>query len=77
MRFNLIFSGIPDQGQVENTEEVLQTFFKNELDIPDPIPIQIAHRLGVYRESQWKPRSLVAHFQLLKDKDKIKNAAKN
>ncbi|XP_041379819.1 uncharacterized protein LOC121392812 [Gigantopelta aegis] len=76
MRFNLLFSGLPDQGQNENTEEVVKTFIKKELEITEDTPIQVTHRLGPYRQSQSRPRTIVAHFQQLKDKDKIKMAAK-
>ncbi|XP_041361932.1 uncharacterized protein LOC121377901 [Gigantopelta aegis] len=76
MRFNSLFSGIPDQGQDENTEDVLKSFIKKELEIEDDLPIQVTHRLGPYRPSNQRPRTIVAHFRQLKEKDKIKQAAK-
>ncbi|XP_041367046.1 uncharacterized protein LOC121381762 [Gigantopelta aegis] len=75
-RFNLLFSGIVHHGQEENTEDMLKAFIKKELEITEDVPIQVTHRLGPFRESQNRHRTIVAHFQNLKDKDKIKNAAK-
>ena len=75
MRFNLLFYGVVDRGPAENTEQVLNTFLEQELNITNA-PIQVTHRLGPYRESQTRPRTIVAHFVNIGDKERIKKAAK-
>ena len=47
MRFNLLFYGVEDGGPAENTEQVLNTFLEQELNITNA-PIQVTHRLGPY-----------------------------
>lgn len=77
MRDNLIFSGIPEKKN-ENVEDVLKTFFINELGINKEIVQKISflrvHRLGPVRlkkssysnavvEDQAKPRAIIACFE--------------
>ena len=75
MRFNLLFYGVEDGGPAENTEQILNNFLEQELNITNA-PIQVTHRLGPYRESQTRPRTIVAHFVNSGDKERIKKAAK-
>ena len=51
IRINLLFSGIIDLDEDENTEDVLKSLIKNEVEIEDDLPIQVTHRLGPYRQS--------------------------
>ncbi|XP_041351291.1 uncharacterized protein LOC121370233 [Gigantopelta aegis] len=75
MRFNPLFYGIPDKGQGEDTEQVLTSFLAKEIDIVNA-PIQVSHRLGPYREFQRKPKTIVGHFEKIRDKEITKRAAK-
>lgn len=74
MRDNLIFSGIPEETD-ENVEDVLKTFFTNELGVNKETVQRITflrvHRLGPVRpkkssheaaEKQAKPRAIIACF---------------
>ena len=55
MRFNLLFYGVPDGGQTEDTEVALSTFLEKEIDITDA-PVQVTHRLGPYSQNQKSPK---------------------
>ena len=75
MRFNLLFYGVPDGGQNEDTEVVLSTFLEKEIGITEA-PVQVTHRLWPFHENQSKPRTIVAHFVRLRDKARILKDAK-
>ena len=53
MRFNLLFHGVPESGQKENTEDVLTAFLEKEIVITS-VSIQVSCRLGSYHENQRK-----------------------
>ncbi|KAK3085537.1 hypothetical protein FSP39_004866 [Pinctada imbricata] len=74
MKYNLIFSGI-QEGERENSEQVLQDFLANELDIQQYIDFANVHRFG--RQHRGKPRPLIAKFLYQRDLDMVlRNARK-
>ena len=75
MRFNLLFYGVVDRGPAESTEQILNMFLEQELNLTN-VPIQVTHPLGPYRVSQTRPRTIGAHFVNIGDKERIKKAAK-
>ncbi|XP_071168016.1 uncharacterized protein [Mytilus edulis] len=72
MKYNLIFGGIVQTDEEENTETVLKNFIKTELDIPeaDEIDFQNVHRLRPRRDG--KPRNIIARFTHYKDHERVK-----
>ena len=79
MRDNLIFSGIPEERQFrekgENCEEVIQNLISTELQIPDQISIDCAHRLGRFNPRHAYPHPIVAKSTYFKDKERVRKAA--
>ena len=79
MRDNLIFSGIPEEGQFREKgkycKEVIQNLISTELQIPDQISIDRAHRLGRFNPRHAYPRPKVAKFTYFKDKERVREAA--
>ncbi|ESO99350.1 hypothetical protein LOTGIDRAFT_158437 [Lottia gigantea] len=69
MKDNLLFGGIEDTGDInENTEEIVQTFIKDKLQISEDIRFHVVHRLR--KQPDGKPRTIVAKFESSKDKIK-------
>ena len=64
MKYNLLFAGIPDISDEENTQEVLKYFIKNVLKYEEDV--QVAHRSRKRRDG--RPRSIVAKFEHRKDR---------
>ena len=79
MRDYLIFSGIPEERQFrekgEHCEEVIQNLTSTELQIPDQLSIDRAHRLGRFNPRHVYPRPIVAKFTYFKDKELVREAA--
>ena len=79
MRDYLIFSGIPEERQFrekgEHCEEVIQNLTSTELQIPDQLSIDRAHRLGRFNPRDVYPRPIVAKFTYFKDKERVREAA--
>ncbi|XP_069108221.1 uncharacterized protein [Argopecten irradians] len=77
MKYNLIFSGIAGEGNVdeENTEEVLKTFIDKKLEVVSArdIAFQNVHRLRPRRDG--KPRNIIAKFLNHHDLDRVLKAA--
>ena len=71
MKYNIIFGGIPCTDEKEDTEVVLKTFLKEELDIQeaDNIIFQNVHRLRPRTDG--KPRSIIARFNRFNDHDRV------
>ena len=57
MKDNLLFSGIPETRTEKNTEEVVKTFIKDNLNIERDIPFHVAHILCKRRDG--RPRSII------------------
>lgn len=72
MRDNLIFEGILET-QEENTEEILKEFLKSEMNITDEPQFHRVHRMG--RNTQGRPRPIVAKFVLHTEREKVRKAA--
>lgn len=74
MKDNLLFKQIPEMPN-EDTENVVQSFIQNELKIPEPVAIEVAHRYG----SSWRggPRPIVVKFGSRKDKNKVQESSKS
>ena len=74
MRSNLIFSGIYETGQNENTESLVRGFIQDEMGVNTrSMAIERAHRMGKWREG--KHRSIVVKFLNFKDKETVRHAA--
>lgn len=71
MKYNLIFGGIEQTQEYENTKEVLVNFMRTELGIHDAINInfQNVHRLS--RRNDGKPRNIIARFANYSDHERI------
>lgn len=84
MQQNLLFFGLAEgqDGVLDNTETKLRDFLKTELTLEDPRIIDTMefdrlHRLGRPRRSRVSnPRPIVARFTRFKDRETIRNAAK-
>jgi hypothetical protein len=80
MRENLIFYGIQEAQNFsengENCEERVKDFIKNILGLEDQIEMDRAHRLGRYKQDRARPRPIVVKFNLFKQKEKIKQIAR-
>jgi len=71
MKYNLIFGGIPENGDDENTEEVLKHFMATQLEIDtSEMKFHNVHRLKARRDR--KPRNIIAKFDSYKDHEKVK-----
>ncbi|CAC5396630.1 unnamed protein product [Mytilus coruscus] len=72
MKYNLIFGGIIQTDEEEDTETILKNFIKTELDIPDAdeIDFQNVHRLRPRRDG--KSRNTIARFTHYKDHERVK-----
>ena len=69
MMDNLLVKNI-EETDGEDTEEVVQNFFRTEMKVQDTVNIEVAHRYG--RGWQGGPRPIVVKFSSRKDKAKIK-----
>ena len=71
MKYNLIFGGIEQTQEYENTEEVLVNFMRTELGIDDAntINFQNVHRLS--RRNDGKPRNIIARFGNYSDHERV------
>lgn len=79
MRDNLMFFGIPENTD-EDCEAVVRQFIHDELQIQESATIQFArvHRVGKKESATRKgPRAIVAKFELYKQRELVKSAAKN
>ena len=81
MRENLLFTGI-DEAEAENSaepsensEDVLRTFFFEEMNIRDEIELDRVHRLGKWKRDQLYPRPIIAKFHRFKDRERVRLAA--
>ena len=73
MKYNLIFDGIPENRDDENTEEVLKNSIATQLEIEtSEIKFHNLHRLKARRDR--KPRNIIAKFVSYKDHEKMKMA---
>lgn len=73
MKYNLIFGGIPENIDDENTEEVLKHFMATQLEIDtSEMKFHNVHRLKARRDR--KPRNIIAKFVSYKDHEKVKMA---
>ena len=74
MKDNLLFKQIAEIPN-EDTENVVQSFIQNELNITEPVAIEVAHRYG----TSWRggPRPIVVKFRSRKDKSKVQDSTKN
>ncbi|CAC5425438.1 unnamed protein product [Mytilus coruscus] len=72
MKCNLIFGGIIQTDEEEDTDTILKNFIKTELDMPDAdeIDFQNVHRLRPRRDG--KPRNIIARFTHYKDHERVK-----
>ena len=76
MRENLLFTGIEESIiNNENTEELLQEFLSDKMQITDEIPFDRVHRVGKYKPDQIYPRAIVAKFEHFKDREKVRFSA--
>lgn len=78
MKYNVIFENIvetfnPDPSIKEDTETILRTFIKEELNIEDEVKFHNVHRLR--KRVDRKPRGIVARFVYYKDKERVLRAA--
>ena len=81
MRENLLFTGI-DEAEAENSaepsensEDVIRTFFFEEMNIRDEIELDRVHRLGKLKSDQIYPRPIIAKFHRFKDRERVRLAA--
>jgi len=71
MQYNLIFGGIPENRDDENTEEVLTNLIVTQLEIDtSEIKFHNVHRLMARRDR--KPRNIIAKFVCNKDHENVK-----
>ncbi|KAK6167153.1 hypothetical protein SNE40_021248 [Patella caerulea] len=84
MRENLIFSGIPEKAETEDTEEIISQFMDINMKITFPISFHRAHRFGkntqVLDENEhplYNTRPIVCRFKNFKDRELVRNAARN
>ncbi|KAK1895368.1 Protein unc-13 like C [Dissostichus eleginoides] len=73
MRDNLVFSGIPEQTQDDNPEQLIKDFMITQLKIsPDTVKDitfhMRVHRIGQKNTSNKRPRPVVAKFEHFKQK---------
>ncbi|XP_041369922.1 uncharacterized protein LOC121383892 [Gigantopelta aegis] len=73
MRENLIFTGIPETGPDENTEQLLITFIQKDMEIEQPIGFEHVHRFG--KRGYSGPRLIVAKFSKFKDREMVRKAS--
>jgi hypothetical protein len=71
MKYNLIYGGIEQTQEYENTEEVFVNFMRTELGIDDAnrINFQNVHRLS--RRNDGKPRNIIARFANYSDHERV------
>ena len=76
MKYNLIFSGIPESPDRlnENCEPVLNNFINSELGIEENIDFQNVHRLR--QREDGKPRSIIAKFIKYSDHERVLEVAR-
>lgn len=70
-RENLRFYGIPEEGEDEDTKEVLYHFIERELQFEDAhsIEFQRVHRIGKKNRDEVKPRTIIARFLRYADRE--------
>ena len=74
MKNNLIFSGI-QESELENCEDKVKKFIKEQMKIQNEMHIDVAHRIGKY--VRWdKPRPIVARFHYPKERDMVRSATR-
>ena len=74
MRSNLIFSGIGEREQPEDTETLVRGFIHDKMGVNTRhMVIERAHRMGKWREGKHRP--IVVKFLNYKDKEIIRQAA--
>ncbi|KAK3095745.1 hypothetical protein FSP39_018472 [Pinctada imbricata] len=71
MRDNLVFSGIHESSH-EDTEEVLQNFIRDELELTQDFNFERVHRIG--REQGHRPRAIVAKFTSFKQREIVRKS---
>ena len=76
MRDNLIFSNVP-QTRGENCEDVVKKIIRDQIGIKEPVAFERVHRMGQMSQDERKPVSIVAKFSHFKDKERVKQNAKN
>lgn len=77
MRDNLLFTNI-QENENENTEQVLQNFLMNKMNITD-ISFERVHRLNRKASTTWqdrRPRTIVAKFTYFKDRERIRKSGR-
>ena len=74
MKMNLVFTGIKEY-RGEDTDDVLRTFFANELDIDPYLELGNVHRFG--KSYPGRPRPIVAKFIYQRELDYVLSAARN
>ena len=76
-RENLLFHGLPDKEEREDSEAVLRQFFvehlKLEPELVEKMEFQRAHRLN----GKGRPRPIIARFLRFKDRTIVSQSAKN
>ena len=78
MRDNLLFTGIQENDSTNrDTEDTLCTFIATQMNIKDEIPFERVHRLGRYKPDQEKPRPIIAKFHRFKDREKVRQSARD
>ena len=75
MKYNLIFSGIPEapDPDSEDTEVTLRQFLNAKLEIAGNVEFQNVHRL--HKRHDGKPRSIIAKVSKYSDRDKVLQTA--
>ena len=74
-RQNLLFYNIPEE-RGEDVKHTLSNLIESRLHIPGTVSIQRVHRLGAARQTQTKPRPIIAYFGDYCDIELIMGAAK-
>lgn len=76
MRDNLMFYGIPEEGENENCEILVKKLFDNVLKIPqsENFLFDRVHRVG---RKSGKPRPIVAKFHYYSERERVRQASFN
>ena len=68
MRYNLVFTGIPEERD-EDTEAVILDLIQRKYKPDYHISFERVHRIGKANEFNERPRNIVAKFSYFKDRE--------